>query len=307
MVPGMAPDISVVIVSYKVPELLRACLASLEREADGCSYEVIVVENASGDGTAELVRDEFPAVRLIALEQNIGFAAGSNLGARAAVGEYLLLLNPDTELVGNTLGALLTFARAHPQAGLVGGRTLRPDGELDPGSCWGAQTLWSLVCFASGLSSLFRGSRLFNPESLAGWSRDSAREVDIVTGCLCLMPRAVWEQLDGFDESFFMYGEDADLATRARKRGYSPAITPEAVILHHVGASSLSADKREMNLRCRVALARKHWTPARATAAVALLQAGTGVRALGAAVTGRPSSPWPAVWRRRRDWRGGYA
>lgn len=303
----MAPDISVVIVSYKVPELLRACLASLQREAAGCSHEVIVVENASGDGSAELVRAEFPAVRVIALKQNIGFAAGSNLGARAALGEYVLLLNPDTELVGDTLGALLRYARAHPEAGLIGGRTLTPDGELDPGSCWGAQSLWSLICFASGLSSVLRGSRLFNPESLAGWSRDSARRVDIVTGCLCLAPRAVWEQLDGFDESFFMYGEDADLAARARKRGYHPAITPEAVILHHVGASSHSVEKREMNMRCRVALARKHWSPARATAAVALLQAGTGVRALGAAVTRRPSSAWPAVWRRRREWRGGYA
>lgn len=303
----MAPDISVVIVSYKVPALLRACLASLRRETAEVSYEVIVVDNASGDGTAELVRDEFPDVRLIALSENIGFAAGSNLGARAATGEYVLMLNPDTELVGNTLAALLGYARTHPEAGLVGGRTLRPDGELDPGSCWGAQSIWSLVCFASGLSTVFRGSRVFNPESIAGWSRDSARRVDIVTGCLCLTPRAVWEQLGGFDESFFMYGEDADLAARARSQGYHPAITPDAVILHHVGASSQSVDKREMNLRCRVALARKHWSPGRARAAVALLQTGTGVRALGATVTRRPSSTWPAVWRRRREWRGGYA
>ena len=303
----MAPDISIIIVSYKVPALLGACLTSLRREVADCSYEVIVVDNASGDETAELVRNEFPDVRLIALEENIGFAAGSNLGARAATGEYVLMLNPDTELVGDTLGALLRYARAHPEAGLVGGRTLRPDGELEPGSCWGAQSLWSLVCFAFGLSSIFRGSRVFNPESLAGWSRDTERRVDIVTGCLCLVPRAVWEQLDGFDESFFMYGEDADLAARARSRGYHPAITPDAVILHHVGASSLSVDKREMNLRCRVELARKHWSPRRASAAVALLQAGTGVRAFAAAVTRRPSSTWPAVWRRRRDWRGGYA
>jgi len=303
----MAPDISVVIVSYKVPALLRACLASLRREAAECSYEVIVVDNASGDGTAELVQDEFPDVRLIALSENIGFAAGSNLGARAATGEYLLMLNPDTELVGNTLGALLGYARAHPEAGLVGGRTLRPDGKLDPGSCWGAQSIWSLVCFASGLSTAFRDSRVFNPESIAGWSRDSERRVDIVTGCLCLSPRAVWEQLGGFDESFFMYGEDADLAARARTRGYHPAITPDAVILHHVGASSQSVDKREMNLRCRVALAHKHWSPGRARVAVALLQTGTGLRALGATVTRRPSSTWPAVWRRRREWRGGYA
>ena len=176
----------------------------------------------------------------------------------------MLLLNPDTELVGDTLAALLRYARAHPEAGLVGGRTLSPDGELDPGSCWGAQSLWSLVCFASGLSTVFRGSQIFNPESLAGWQRDSAREVDVVTGCLCLAQRTVWDQLGGFDEAFFMYGEDADLSARAHKLGYHPAITPDAVIVHHVGASSLSVDKREMNLRCRVALARKHWSPPRA-------------------------------------------
>jgi GT2 family glycosyltransferase len=217
------------------------------------------------------------------------------------------MLNPDTELVGDTLTALLRYARAHPKAGLIGGRTLSPDGRLDPGSCWGEQSLWSLVCFASGLSTLFRGSRIFNPESLGGWPRDSARQVDIVTGCLCLAPRTAWEQLGGFDETFFMYGEDADLAARARKAGYQPAITPDAVIVHYVGASSLSAEKREMTLRCRVALARKHWSPKRAEAAVVLLQAGTGLRALGASMAGSSGSTWPAVWRRRRDWREGYA
>jgi N-acetylglucosaminyl-diphospho-decaprenol L-rhamnosyltransferase len=300
----MAPDISVVIVSYKVPDLLRACLASVQRETAGCTYEIVVVENASGDGSAEMVRSEFPDVRLIALEENAGFAAGCNLGARESTGEYVLLLNPDTELVGDTL---LAYARAHPQAGLVGGRTLSPDGALDPGSCWGEQSLWSLVCFASGLSSVFRSSRIFNPESLGGWPRDSERQVDIVTGCLCLSPRTAWEQLGGFDESFFMYGEDADLAARARKAGFRPAITPDAVIVHHVGASSLSIDKREMTLRCRAALARKHLSPRRAEAAIVLLQAGTGLRALGATAARSSGSTWPAVWRRRRDWREGYA
>ncbi len=307
MVTGMNPEISVVIVSYKVPDLLRACLASVQREVVGCSYEVIVVENASGDASADLVRTEFPGVRLIALDENIGFAAGSNLGARAAEGEYVLMLNPDTELVGDTLSALLRYARRHPEAGLVGGRTLNSAGELDPGSCWGAQSLWSLFCFASGMSTLFRHSRIFNPESLGDWPRDSAREVDIVTGCLCLAPRPVWNELGGFDEAFFMYGEDADLAARARKAGYRPAITPEAVIVHHVGQSSLSVEKREMTLRCRVALLRKHWSPPRARVGVALLQTGTGLRALGANVARSSGSTWPAVWRRRREWRGGYA
>jgi N-acetylglucosaminyl-diphospho-decaprenol L-rhamnosyltransferase len=303
----MVPDVSVVIVSYRVPELLRACLASVRREAAGSSYEVIVVENASGDGSAAMVRDEFPDVRLIALEQNIGFAAGSNLGAHAATGEHILLLNPDTELVGDTFAALLRYVRANPRAGLVGGRTLTPSGDLDPGSCWGAQSIWSLVCFASGLSTLLKGSRVFNPEALPGWRRDTPRQVDIVTGCLCLAPRAVWDELGGFDEAFFMYGEDADLAARARTLGYRPAITPDAVIIHHVGQSSPSAAKRVMTLRCRVALARKHLTPRRAAVAVALLHAGTGLRALGASVARRKGSTWAAAWRRRDDWREGYA
>jgi N-acetylglucosaminyl-diphospho-decaprenol L-rhamnosyltransferase len=303
----MNPDISVVIVSYRVRDLLRACLASVQRNTAGCTYEVIVVENASGDESAEMVRREFPDVRLLALEQNIGFAAGSNLGAQAATGEHVLMLNPDTELVGDTLTALLAYAREHPDAGLIGGRTLNPAGELDPGSCWGAQSLWSLVCFASGMSTVFKRSPLFNPESLGGWSRDTAREVDIVTGCLCLSPRVVWDELGGFDETFFMYGEDADLAARALKAGYRPAITPDAVIVHYVGASSLSVEKREMTLRCRVALVRKHWSPQRAEVGVVLLQAGTGLRALGAKVARSSGSTWPAVWRRRREWRSGYA
>ena len=304
----MAPDISVVIVSYKVPELLRVCLASVQRETVGCTYEIVVVENASGDGSAELVRSEFPDVRLIALDENIGFAAGSNLGARESTGEYVLMLNPDTELVGDTLAALLAYAKAHPHAGLIGGRTLSPDGELDPGSCWGEQSLWSLVCFASGLSTVFRGSRIFNPESLGSWPRDSAREVDIVTGCLLPLPATAWERARRLrrDASSCTARTPTSRPARAR-RGYQPAITPDAVIVHHVGASSLSAEKREMTLRCRAALARKHWSPKRARRPRSSCSRPGRAPALGATAARSSSSTWPAVWRRRRDWRGGYA
>ena len=220
----------------------------------------------------------------------------------------MLLLNPDTELVGDTLTALLRYARAHPEAGLVGGRTLNPGGELDPGSCWGAQSLWSLVCFAVGPLDRLPRLALFNPESLAGWPRDSAREVDIVTGCLCLAPAHGLGRARRLRRDVLHVRRGRRPRRRARARlGYHPAITPDAVIVHHVGASSLSVDKREMTLRCRVALARKHWSPPRAAAAVVLLQAGTGLRALGAGVARSPGSTWPAVWRRRRDWRSGYA
>ena len=103
----------------------------------------------------------------------------------------------------------------NPGHGLYGGRTLWPDGTVCPGSCWGKPSLWSLFCFSTLLSTVFKGSRVFDPESLGGWQRDTVREVDIVTGCLLLAPREVWDELGGFDERFFMYGEDGDLALRA--------------------------------------------------------------------------------------------
>src|SRR5204862_7187826 len=122
-------------------------------------------------------------------------------------------------------------------------------GAVDPKSCWGAPTLWSLVCFASGLSTLFPRTRLFDPESLGRWPRDTEQEVDIVTGCLLLTRRNVWDELGGFDERFWVYGEDADFCLRAAGRGWRPAITPRATVVHVVGASSASEyDKKDLVL-----------------------------------------------------------
>src|SRR5690606_2943956 len=110
-------------------------------------------------------------------------------------------------------------------------------GSLNPTSCWGRSTPWSEFCHAVGLSAAFRGSRLLNPEGLGSWRRDSVREVDIVTGCFLLLPRALWERLGGFHPDFFMYGEEADLCLRARRLGVRPIITPEATIVHYGGRS----------------------------------------------------------------------
>jgi GT2 family glycosyltransferase len=248
-----------------------------------------------------MVRSEFPHARLIASDDNLGFAAGSNLAAQAAEGQYLLLLNPDTVVHEGALQSFLDFARSRPGAGLYGGRTLDPDGTVNPGSCWGAPTLWSLFCFATLLSSVFRGSRLFDPESLGGWERDSVREVDIVTGCLLLAHRRVWYELGGFDTRFFMYGEDADLSLRARALGYRPAITPDAVVTHEVGVSSEADGNKYMLLhRGKATLLRKHWHGLRLRLGLGLLAAGVGLRAL----LGRPA--WSEVWRRRDEWLEGY-
>jgi N-acetylglucosaminyl-diphospho-decaprenol L-rhamnosyltransferase len=272
---------------------------------------VVVVDNASSDGTAQMIRDEFPAVRLIALDRNLGFGGGVNLAADSAEGEHLLLLNPDTLVHEGAVSNLVGFARANPQHGLYGGRTLWPDGRVCAGSCWGQPSLWSLFCFATMLSSAFKGSRLFDPESLGGWERDSVREVGIVTGCLLLAPTDVWRRLGGFDERFFMYGEDADLSMRAWEAGFRPAITPDSVITHEVGVSSESRpDKLILLMRGKSTLLRKHWRPLRRALGIRLLLAGVGLRALApTALRGRHGgqpSAWREVWRRRRDWVDGY-
>jgi len=310
----MSVDVSVVVVTYRCRDAARDCLASLYEGTGGVSFEVVVVDNASGDGTEEMVKEEFPQARLFPLPDNIGFGRAVNLAAEQARGEHLLLLNPDTIVHAGMVEELVGFARGLPGPAICGGRTLRPDGRLDPGSCWGAPSLWSLFCFATMLSTAFKGSRLFDPESLGGWKRDSVRDVDIVTGCLLLAPRELWLELGGFDPRFFMYGEDADLALRAAKAGVRRVITPRAVVTHEVGVSSATRpDKLLLLFRGKAALVRKHWGPVRRRVGVRLLVAGVGLRTLEAlrpgrrgAAGNRPASAWPAVWRARKDWVQGY-
>jgi GT2 family glycosyltransferase len=296
----VTPDVSILIVTYRCREAARACLESL-RETVAVPHEVIVLDNASGDGTVEMVRAGFPDVRLIASEENLGFALGCNRAAEEARGEYVLLLNPDTVVHEGAVANLLAFARANPRHGLYGGRTLDPDGSVNPGSCWGAPTLWSLFCFATLLTSAFKRTRLFDPESLGGWKRDTVREVDVVTGCLLLAPKALWGELGGFDTRFFMYGEDADLSLRAAALGYRPAITPDAVVTHEIGVSSAAReDKLLLLFRGKATLLRKHWRGLRLRAGLGLLQAGIGLRSL------ISRGPWSQVWRSRSEWLDGY-
>jgi GT2 family glycosyltransferase len=305
----VSPDVSILIVTYKCRDEARDCLASLYGQAHGVSFETLVLDNASEDGTVEMVRAEFPAVQLVALDENVGFAAGVNRLAELATGEYVLLLNPDTVVHPGAIDKLVEFARERPQHGLYGGRTLNPDGTVHPASCWGKPTVWSLACFATMATTAFKGSRVFDPESLGRWQRDSVREVDIVTGCLLLAPAELWKKLEGFDLRFFMYGEDADLALRAAALGYRPAITPEAVVTHEIGVSSESRpDKMVLVYRGKAGLIRKHWRPPKRQVGLVLLWAGVGLRALVARLTrGREAAAtWRAVWGARRNWLQGY-
>jgi hypothetical protein len=305
----VSPELSVVVVTYQCKEEARRCFASLFDTTRGISFELIVLDNASGDGTVEMIRTEFPQARVLALEENIGFGAGVNRAADTAAGKYLLLLNPDTVVHSGAVEQLVSFAQRHPEYGIYGGRTLNPDGTVNPGSCWARPTVWSLACFAFGLSTAFKRSRLFDPESLGRWQRDSVREVDIVTGCLLLVPRNRWNELGGFDTRFFMYGEEADFALRAAKAGLRPIITPDSVITHEVGASSkVRSDKVILLYQGKATLVRKHWSGARRSVGLGLLWLGVGLRATFAKLMPRAErqSVWPQVWGARRRWFAGY-
>ncbi|GAA4170383.1 glycosyltransferase [Gryllotalpicola koreensis] len=308
-------SLTVVIVSYNTREQTLACLDSLAAAAEGApglELSTIVVDNGSADGSAEAVRVRHPSVLVIEAGENLGFAAGVNRGVARATGEYVLLLNPDTTVLPGALAALVDYAVAHPEHGLYGGRTLAADGSLEPSSCWGAPSLWSLLCFATGLSTAFARSRVFDPESLGRWARDTVREVPVITGCLLLVRRSDWNRLGGMDERFFLYGEDADFSLRAAAAGMRPVIVPAATIVHTVGGSTSESGrerngrKMSMVMAGKATLLRARWSPGRARLGIALLEAGALTRGLLERAVGRAGGTWSEVWRRRADWVPGY-
>ena len=317
-----APLLSVVVVTYNSRDDIEACLDGVLGQLPDDGSHVVVLDNASSDGTADLVTalvdDRGLDVRLIRSDENLGFARACNRAAGLSDSEFVLLLNPDTAMRGGCIDALIDLARRKPRGGLYGGRTFSSSGEVDPKSCWGRMTLWSLTCFAFGLSALFADSQRFNPEGMGAWRRDDERHVDVVTGCLLLARRDVWDRLGGFDERFFMYGEDADLSHRAAELGYRPIITPHAELVHVVGASSAAVHKEILLFRGKVTLIDKLWSGARRSLARTLLLGGVALRAY-AASAGRgvlratrnadhQTSPatWSQLWRRRAEWVDGW-
>ena len=261
-------ELSIIVISYNTREMTLACLRSVFNETRETSFELIVFDNASLDGSADAIRAEFGnRIRFIASQANLGFAVANNRAAEEARGKYFLLLNPDTVVLDRAIDRLIAFARTYSGAGIWGGRTLFSDGRLNPASCWSRQSVWSLFCQAAGLSSLFRRSSVFNPEAIGGWDRSGLREVDIVAGCFLLLRRELWQTLQGFREIFFMYGEEADLCLRAREIGARPIVTSAATIIHYGGASErVHADKLVRLLTAKMLLVHLHFSSAKQVA-----------------------------------------
>jgi len=315
---GRPMGVSVVIVTYRNEADIGACLSAVGQAAPGIPMEVIVVDNASGDGTVAAARAA-GGTKIIERQANGGFAAGCATGAEAATGQWLLFLNPDTVIAPDAVEALLSCAQEHPGTGIVGGRFVHPDGTTDPRSFWGRPSPWSAACFALGLSSLLPGSRFFDPEAPQQWSADPAQEraVPVVSGAFMLVRRQLWDTLGGFDPVFFLYGEDADFCLRAAAAGCRPMVTAQAVCQHAGGRSSTGAGKLVLLFTGKATLVRRHFPVWLRSAGIGLLLGGVLLRATASRVTGtasatrqaRPTAPgegWRALWAARDEWRRGW-
>lgn len=244
--PAHAPLVSVVIASYNTCALLRECLRSLEACPSRSEWEVYVVDNASCDGSAEMVEREFPQVRLLRNVRNRGYAYANNLALRQARGRYLLLLNPDTVVAPNAIDHLVAALEADPDAAIAGPKLIRPDGSLDLACRRSFPTPSVALYRLLGLSKLFPRSRRFARYNLTYLDPDEPGEVDAVVGACMLVRAAAMARVGLLDERFFMYGEDLDWAYRFRQDGWRVLYRPEAVVVHHKGAASRRESERAL-------------------------------------------------------------
>lgn len=230
-------DVSIIIVAWNVRELLYNCLKSVYNETKGISFEVIYVDNASEDGSVEMVRKEFPKVRIIENEENKGFIKASNQGIEIAEGRYVLLLNSDTVVLDNAIAKSVEFADAHPDAGIVGCKTLNPDRTLQL-NCFMYPSILNMFLSATYLRKIFRKSKFFGRERMTWWNFDDVREVETISGCFSLVRIEAIKQVGLMDDVYFVYGDDIDWCYRFKKNGWKILFTPEAEILHYRGQTT---------------------------------------------------------------------
>ena len=236
-------DLSITICSWNTVADLRACLASLRAASHEGSFEVIVVDNASEDGSAEMVAREFPEFLLLRQHINLGFTGGHNLALRERRGRHGALLNSDTVVHKGAIASLLEFMSAHPAAGIVGPRLVNPDGSLQL-SCRRFPNPVAAAFRNTWLGRLFPNNRFTRDYLMTDFAHDQPREVDWVSGAAMFIRGEVLEQVGLLDDEYFMYCEDVDLCKRAWNAGWKVVYFPGATVTHAIGRSSDQAPNR---------------------------------------------------------------
>jgi N-acetylglucosaminyl-diphospho-decaprenol L-rhamnosyltransferase len=243
-----AIDLSIIIVSWNVRDLLSNCLLSIAKTGGELQIEVVVVDSASSDGSAEMVRQAFPWVNLIASEENLGFPKGNNMGISASSGRQILLLNPDTVVLGSALEEMVSYLDEHIDVGALGPQLLDPDGSVQS-SRRRFPTLATGLFESTWLESLAPDQLLRSYYAL-DLPDDETNDVDWVTGAALMTPRRVVDHVGLLDEGYFMYSEELDWCRRIREAGWRIVYFPEAQIVHYIGQSSEQAvTERHINFQ----------------------------------------------------------
>ncbi len=274
-------DFSLIIVNYNVREFLRQALLSLRKALVNVSAEIFVVDNASDDGSADMVRTQFPECTLIANQENLGFARANNLALEQARGRLLVLLNPDTIVQEDTFTAAREFMNTHPATGMMSCKVLNPDGTLQLACRRSFPTPWVAFTKLAGLSALFPHSRLFGRYNLTYLPEDETCEVEAISGSFMVVRRAALAQVGLLDEDFFMYGEDLDWCYRMRAAGWKIHYYPGTQIVHFKGESSRrsSFDSVRIFYQAMGLFVKKHFRPRMSAVAYVLLHFAIWVRA----------------------------
>lgn len=240
-------DLSIIIISYNTRVLLRSCLTTLAHAMGKNSWEIIVVDNASTDGSVQMVKKDFPNVRVLENSKNEGFARANNMGLREARGKYLLLLNSDTEIPKGTIEAVRAFFDQHPDGGVCTCKVLLPDGSIDPACHRGFPTPWAALTYFTGLERLFPRSKLFARYHQWYKGIDSVHEIDSPMGAFYMVRRVVIDSVGFLDEDYFMYGEDVDWSYRIKQAGWKIYYYPLVTVLHRKKQSG--RDSKDTSLR----------------------------------------------------------
>jgi GT2 family glycosyltransferase len=229
-------DVSIVIVNWNARDYLRDCLRSIMEQTRACTYEVIVADNASTDGSQEMLRSEFPAVRAILNEENHGFAGGNNQGISAARGRYVLLLNPDTLVLDGAIDKCVAYSDAlrEKDVGMLGCQVWE-DADTIQKTCFRFPSPLNTLLTMLGLTRRYSNSKFLSRSDMGWWDRRDEREVDVVSGMFMLARREAIDQVGLMDESYFMYAEEADWCYRFWKAGWKCLFTPRARIMHLEG------------------------------------------------------------------------
>ncbi len=244
----MGVELSIIIVNYNVRDFLENALKSIERAIEGINAEVFVVDNASEDGSVEMLKQKFPWVKVIANDRNLGFARANNQALKIAKGKYILLINPDTVVQEDTFKVLISFLESHPECGMAGCKILNPDGTLQLACRRSFPTPWVAFTKMVGLSTLFPKSKIFAKYNLTYLDPDVITEVDLISGSFMMVRREVYEQVGGLDEDFFMYGEDIDWCYRIKKAGWKIYYVPLTQIIHFKGESTKRSNIDEIRV-----------------------------------------------------------